>query len=234
MVTKRVEKKREAARHEILDVARRQMAKVGAGQLSLRAIARELEMTAPALYRYFDSRDAVITELIVEAYNSVGEALEIARNSKRADAPGEQLLATLVAYREWALAHPQDYALVFGTPLPDYEGPVDKILPAAKRAFDMFVGIFEMADKAGRLKPDGDYAKPPRSMQKQLATWRKNYGYTCPTPALHLALVVWARTHGLITLELFHFFEPFFGDATELYEVEVRQLITQAGFRLPA
>ncbi len=234
MITKRVEKKREAARHEILEVARRQMAKVGAGQLSLRAIARELEMTAPALYRYFDSREALITELIVEAYNSVGEALEAACNSKPADEAGEQLLATLVAYREWALAHSQDYALVFGTPLPDYEGPVDKILPAAKRAFDMFVRIFEAADKAGMLKPNAMYANPPRSMQKQLAAWRKNYGYTCPTSALHLALVAWARTHGLITLELFHFFEPFFGEAAELYEVEVRQLIGQAGFRLQA
>lgn len=208
------------------------MAQVGGAALSLRAIARELGMTAPALYRYFDSRDALITALIVDAYRSVGDALEAARKSKPADEAGEQLLATLVAYRAWALAHPQDYALVFGTPLPDYQGPVDQVLPLAKRAFDIFVEIFEAGEKTGPLKPSAAYATPPRETQKKLTAWRKNYGYSCSTKALHLALVSWGRTHGLITLELFHFFEPFFGDATELYEVEVRQLIKEAGLRL--
>lgn len=230
-MSSRVEKKQEAVRNEVLEVARRQMAQVGGAALSLRAIARELGMTAPALYRYFDSRDALITALIVDAYRSVGDALEAARKSKPADEAGEQLLATLVAYRAWALAHPQDYALVFGTPLPDYQGPVDQILPAAKRAFDIFVEIFEAGEKTGTLKPSAAYATPPRDTQKKLTAWRKNYGYSCSTKALHLALVSWARTHGLITLELFHFFEPFFGDATELYEVEVKQLIKEAGLR---
>lgn len=188
-------------------------------------------MTAPALYRYFDSRDAVITALIVEAYNSLGGAVEMARGTKAVDDFGGQLMAAMLAYREWALAHSQDYTLVFGTPLPDYMGPVDKIVPAAKRAFDTFVSILEAADDARLLKPTSTYATPPRSIQRQLAAWRKNYGYKSSATALYLALVTWTRLHGLISLELFHFLEPFFGDAGELYRIEAVQLVAQAGLR---
>jgi AcrR family transcriptional regulator len=231
-MTSRVEKKRAAAKDEILEIARRHMAEQGAAALSLRAIARELDVTAPALYRYFDNRDALITVLIVEAYTTLAAAIEAAANAKASETIGEQLLAAMMTYRDWALAHPQDYALVFGTPIPGYQGPLEQTVPAAKRAFDVYVSIFEAAEKAGQLKPTGVYNMPTKALKIPLVDWRKNYGYSASTAALHLTLVAWSRMHGLVILELFNFIQPFFGDATELYRTEALQLIAQAGIKL--
>jgi AcrR family transcriptional regulator len=228
----RIEKKHGAARSEILDAARKQMAQQGAAALSLRAIARDLGLTAPALYRYFDSRDALVTALIVEAYTSLAVAMETARDLQPAEDWAGQFLATMLAYRAWALAHPQDYTLVFGTPIPGYSGPTEAIVPVATRAFDVFVNILDGAAKAKLLHPTGTYAHPPKSVAQQLAGWRKTYGYSAPTPTLHMSLIAWSRLHGLVLLELFYFIQPFFGDPSDLYRAEAIQLIEQAGLRL--
>jgi AcrR family transcriptional regulator len=118
---------------EIKETARRQLATDGAN-LSLRAIARELGVVSSALYRYFASRDELLTALIIDAYNSIGEAGE------RADAAiAERLdltsrwLAVANAWREWALAHPAEYALIHGSPVPGYAAPADTIAPANRR-----------------------------------------------------------------------------------------------------
>jgi AcrR family transcriptional regulator len=217
---------------EILQIACQQMAEKGAAALSLRAIARQMQMTAPALYRYFKSRDELVTALIVTAYHSLANALEAARDSRPADDHAGRLLAACLAYRHWALAHPQDYALIFGTPIPGYVAPFEVTQPAAKRSMDIFAGLLEAAERAGKLKPAPVYAKPSAALQKQLGRWKKDQNYTASTTVLHLALVGWSRLHGLVLLELFHHLVPFFGDASELYRSEVEELLHRAGLKL--
>lgn len=228
----RIAKKHEAARAEILEAARQQMTKEGAAALSLRAIARDLGMTAPAIYRYFDSRDALVTALIVEAYQGLSIAMETARDAQPADAPAEQFLAALLAYRAWAQAHPQDYTLVFGTPIPGYAGALEQTLPVAKRAFDVLVGILGTAEKMDLLHPIPTYATPTKAVAKKLIKWRKEYGYSESTQALHMSLVAWSRLHGIVLLELFYFIQPFFDEVAELYRNEAILLVEQAGLRL--
>lgn len=225
----RRERKHEAARAEIMDTARRQMAEHGAAALSLRAIAREMQLTAPALYRYFPNRDELVTALIVEAFNSLADALEAAREAEPVGAHAKRLFAGGMAYREWALAHPQDYTLVFGTPIPGYHAPEEQTNPAAKRAMDVLVDALAAAHKAGMLS---GYARPPAALQAQLSAWKKNYGYTAPTQALHLALVCWSRLHGLTSLELFHQIQPMVTAPADLYRAEVLALLTGAGLKL--
>ncbi len=222
---------RQATRDEILDTARQQMATAGASALSLRAIAREMQMTAPALYRYFKDRDDLVTALIAAAYNSLADMLQAARDARPVDDPAGRLFATCLAYRTWALAHPQDYALIFGTPIPGYVAPFAETQPAAKRSMDVFVGILEEATRAGKFKPTAEYRKPSRVLQAQLTGWKKSYAYTAPTSALYIALVGWSRSHGLILLELFNHLEPFFSDINELYRVQVMELLQSAGFK---
>mgnify|MGYP001559627726 CR=1 FL=1 len=231
MPTRR-ERKHEAARAEILDTARKQMAEHGAAALSLRAIAREMQLTAPALYRYFPNRDELVTALIVEAYNSLADALGAAREAQPADALAARLFAIGLAYRDWALAHPQDYALIFGTPIPGYHAPEERTNPAAKRAMDVLIDALMTAWQAGQLDPAPEYGKPAPALQKQLAAWKKNYGYTAPTQALHLALVCWSRLHGLTSLELFHQIQPMVAAPADLYRAEVAALLTSAGLEL--
>src|SRR4026208_245920 len=115
----------------IKEVAWKQIAEYGAPALSLRAIARELKITAPAIYNYFPDRDALVTALIIDAYKSFGDSQLEARDAiHRSDVQG-QMKAIGIAYRTWALTYPQRYQLIFGTPIPGYEGPLMEILPSA-------------------------------------------------------------------------------------------------------
>ncbi len=116
----------------ILAAARDQLAEVGAAALSLRAVAREVGMVSSAVYRYFPSRDDLLTALIIEAYDAVGQAAEAARDAAAGRSPRERWLVVWRAVRSWALAHPAQYALIYGSPVPGYAAPLDT-LPAAGR-----------------------------------------------------------------------------------------------------
>ena len=156
----RRERRRQFTIEEILATARRQMAAEGAAALSLRGIARAMDLTAPALYRYFKSRDDLVTALVIAAYNSLADALQAAPDACPGGDDTARLFAGCVAYRAWALAHPEDYALIFGTPLAGYHAPMEQTLPAAKRSMDILVGLLQAAQAAGRLTPDPALAKP--------------------------------------------------------------------------
>src|SRR4051812_40311512 len=117
----------------IKDEARKQLAEDGATKLSLRAVARELGMVSSALYRYFPSRDDLLTALIVDAYDAVGEAAEHAlAKQRKAASPAARWIAVCRAVRAWALAHPHEYALIYGSPVPGYTAPEATIGPAAR------------------------------------------------------------------------------------------------------
>ncbi|HEY3474171.1 MAG TPA: TetR/AcrR family transcriptional regulator, partial [Anaerolineales bacterium] len=113
----------------IKDTAWRQIAQYGAAALSLRAIARELKITAPAIYNYFPDRDALVTALIIDAYTSFGDWQLEARDSVSAGKHRKRLEAIGLAYRNWAHAYPQRYQLIFGTPIPGYRPPEEKVFP---------------------------------------------------------------------------------------------------------
>ena len=117
---------------EILGAARRYLATEGAPALSLRAIARDLGMASSALYRYFGSRDELLTRLIVDAYDSLGGAAEASEAVVgRGDLPG-RFAAVCRAVRTWALANPNEYALIYGSPVPGYVAPADTVGPATR------------------------------------------------------------------------------------------------------
>src|SRR5258705_7235065 len=135
---------------EIADVARGQLATDGAGGLSLRAVARDMGMVSSAIYRYFPSRDDLLTALIIDGYNAIGEAVEAAEAAcRRDDYPGRWRAAAGGA-REWALAHPHEYALIYGSPVPGYQAPADTIGPASRSAV-VFGRLVSDAHAAGAL-----------------------------------------------------------------------------------
>ena len=117
----------------IKETAWRQIAEFGAPTLSLRAIARELGITAPAIYNYFPRRDDLVTALIIDAYTSFGDSQLAARDAVPADELVGRVMATGLAYRQWALDYPQRYQLIFGTPIPGYTAPMAQVFPAAAR-----------------------------------------------------------------------------------------------------
>ena len=115
---------------EITDAARRQLAEVGASALSLRAVAREVGMVSSAVYRYFPSRDDLLTRLIIDGYDDLGSAAEKADDPTAA--PRDRWMAVCRAVRHWAVAHPYEYALLYGSPVPGYAAPQDTIDPATR------------------------------------------------------------------------------------------------------
>ncbi|HYN71238.1 MAG TPA: TetR/AcrR family transcriptional regulator, partial [Nakamurella sp.] len=127
---------RAVARRELTQAitaeARQQIAEHGADGLSLRAIARELGMASSALYRYFPSRDDLLTALIIEAYTALGDAIEAADARVDPSDVTRRWLAMCRTVRAWAWRQPHEYALLYGSPVPGYRAPADTIDPAAR------------------------------------------------------------------------------------------------------
>lgn len=203
----------------IKDTAWKQIAGYGAPALSLRAIARELKITAPAIYNYFPDRDALVTALIIDAFTSFGDWQLEARDSVHADDPGGRMKAIGLAYRDWAHAYPQRYQLIFGTPIPGYEGPVDKIFPSSARSLSALVSVVEGLRVAGKLKVDS-FPKIKSEYKVTFEMW-KTYGGEADVLSLSVAMVIWSRVHGIVSLEIGGNLPPFGakGDALYLYEL---------------
>ncbi len=198
-------------REEIKRHAWEQIAAAGVPALSLNAIAKQVGMSGPALYRYFASRDELITALIRDAYRSLADTVRAARDAG-AGLPG--LAGTI---RDWARSDPQRYFLVYGTPVPGYHAPDD----TTAISFEVMAVLIEAcAEETGE--------EPPTPFDAHLETHREwAGGHPAPAAALHRALSFWTRLHGVLSLELAgHFagmkFDPDLFLAEELAALRAR------------
>ena len=185
---------------EIRDVARRQLAEHGADGLSLRAVSREMGMVSSALYRYYPSREDLLTALIIDAYNAVGEAAERAVAARPDDDPASRWMAVGRAIRAWALAHPHEYALVYGSPVPGYRAPADTVDPAA-RVTRVLGGLLSDA-----VAPEGPVPAVPAKLRRDLERVRSVSGPGVPDAVVVRGLMAWTQLVGAISLELFGHF----------------------------
>jgi AcrR family transcriptional regulator len=209
----------------IKETAWKQIAELGAPALSLRAIARELKISAPAIYNYFPSRDDLVTALIVDAYNSLGDSQEGALDGLSVDDHAARLSALGLAYHQWAVTYPQRYLLIFGTPIPNYHAPDDITLPAAIRALAPLIRVLQSAYEAGSLHVER-LAAPTTKLKTMLNAWKKFEDRSDPE-ALYLALVIWSRVHGLVMLEIGNHIPPSLDDPAEIFRREVKNIVIQ-------
>ena len=227
------ERVQQATRAENKTTARRQMARDGAAALSLRAIAAEMGLTAPALYRYHASRDELITALIVDAFHALGDALEVAAaGCDPADYPG-QYAAMMHAYRDWALAHRADFTLVYGTPLPDYHAPPEVTVPAVRRSTAPLLALLVRAWGAGELATPMGEPLPATLREFYVAFATEQVGVSVPPELLHATIAGWAHLQGLIMLDVFGHLGPTVGDPAAFYGIAVRAELARLGFRPP-
>jgi AcrR family transcriptional regulator len=204
---------------EIKDAARRQLAEEGASALSLRAVARELGMVSSALYRYFPSRDELLTALIVDAYDAVGLAVEQADTGfEPADVRG-RWMAIARAVRTWAVAHPNEYALIYGSPIPGYAAPVDTIDPAGRPALGMLRVLVDGV-AAGVIDASDDRSVP-RRVGRDLAGLRRDAAPGVPDPVLVRGLLVWTQLFGTISFELFGHLHNVIGDYDAFFDHQI-------------
>lgn len=198
----------------IKETAWQQIAESGPQALNLRAIGRALRITAPAIYNYFPDRDALVTALIVDAFTSFGQALEAARDALPKEDHAGRFNAVGLAYRGWAIAHPQRFLLIFGTPVPGYEFSDDKLGPAPINSFLVLVGVLDDAQRAGALHlPEGHIHWTPALQARAQALCDMKVAYDPLT--IYLATEAWARVHGLTALELYGYLGSFLGQSVE-------------------
>jgi AcrR family transcriptional regulator len=202
---------------EITETARRHLATEGAAGLSLRAVARELGMVSSAVYRYFPSRDDLLTALIIDGYNAVGAAVEKADGACRRDDHAGRWLAACRAVRHWALAHPHEYALVYGSPVPGYQAPEQTIEPASRVAA-VLGKIISDAQAGGALDPPALGAPVPDAFASDAARLRESVLVAVPDAIVARALATWASVFGLVSFELFGQFENVVTDRAAFFD----------------
>jgi AcrR family transcriptional regulator len=232
MARSRREKILDVTREEIKGTARKLMGEKGTAGLSIRAIARRMEMTAPALYHYYASLHDLITALIQDAFTRLAEALEAAASADTLETSADRLMAVANANRQWALAHPIDFQLIYGNPIPGYVQPTELTYPPARRSFILSARLFAAAIESGEIEPPAAYRKLPTAIERSLDELTRVEGHELPFPALYLAAAAWVKVHGHIMLELFNLIQPVISDVDAFFQYETRQFLQQAGLKL--
>jgi AcrR family transcriptional regulator len=216
------ERARAELTREIKEEARRQLATQGATGLSLRAVARELGMVSSALYRYFRSRDELLTALIIDAYDALGAAAEEASSGRPAADIRGRWRAACTAIRDWARANPHEYALIYGSPVPGYQAPRATVASAI-RVVRVMGGILADARVGTRRAAARRPEEPlPPELAQQVAIVAEAIAPGVADGVLARALMAWTQLFGMISFELFGQFvgslepaDPFFGYTVE-------------------
>jgi AcrR family transcriptional regulator len=223
------ERAREELTREIKTEARRQLGVDGAQKLSLRAVARELGMVSSALYRYFPSRDDLLTALIIDAYNALGDQVEAAVAVLPADDLRGRWAALCHAARAWALASPHEYALVYGSPVPGYTAPPETVAPAARVPL---LVVHMLSGNVGGFRLEAA-PRPLRGMiAQQMADLAASVAPELNPVLLARGMAAWAQLFGLISFELFGQFVGTAEPADGLFAYSVEDLADHLG--LPA
>ncbi|MET7425303.1 TetR/AcrR family transcriptional regulator [Dactylosporangium sp. NPDC005555] len=188
---------------EIKVIARRHLATDGAN-LSLRAVARDLGVVSSAIYRYFASRDDLLTALILDAYNSLGQTVEDRERAVERDDLTGRWMAVCDAVRGWALERPHEYALIYGSPVPGYQAPPDTIA-AATRAVTVLGTIIQDAAVTGRVqtRTGPPAAELPDEVAEDVRRAGSVIAPDVPDAVTARALSAWVTLFGLVSFELF-------------------------------
>lgn len=225
---------REETAKGIKAIARQQLADNGTNGISLRGIAREIGMTAPAIYNYFPKLDDLITALLVDAFTAHADVVDNA--IAKHDNPLDALRAGLHIYRNWALQYPSDFELLYGNPIPGYEAPGEITVPLASRPQESFARCIMDAQGAGLLSIPPEYQQVPQSIQDHVGTWlyeRSPEIKDVPNhmQILYMMIVGFSRIHGITMLEIHHHIDSTIGDVDTFFSREVENYLQNIGMK---
>jgi AcrR family transcriptional regulator len=220
------EKQRQATLTEIKTLARQQMQAEGTAAISLRGIARSMGVTVTALYRYYASRDDLITALITDAFNALADTLEAAAGANPDAAYIEQARQVLLAYRRWAIEHPVDFQLIYGNPIPAYHAPREVTVPAVVRGYAIMLSTLAKAVESGEAQLARSTA-PPSAVAEKIQQMIVESGYGVTPEVFYAGIAVWTRLHGIIMLELFNHLQPVLGDVEVFYQHQLDLMLSE-------
>ena len=207
------ERHRTQVRDEVKAIALRQLAESGPAGISVNAIAKELGVSGPALYRYFTNRDELLNELVIDAHYDLADAIRAADAAAVHRArPRFQALAR--AFRGWAVAQPDRYRLLYLPPLPGFDAHVERVIAAGQASMNVLVDILRESD---------DQPRPTitRALRAQLAQWARRRSIDIDAATALRAVLVWSRLHGFVSLEIGGNFAGMGIDGASLFEVEI-------------
>ena len=239
---------RQTVTADILAAARTRLTDEGPAALSLRAVARDVGMVSSAVYRYFPSRDDLLTALLITDYDELGVVVEAA-GAAAGPTPGARWVAMCRAIRDWSIAHPGDFALLFGSPVPGYAAPRETVVPATRTTLAL---VRVVADAVGSGAPGasgssvtstpgaagrpGSPTAPPAApgaagpaVADGVATLR-SFGITLPDEVLVRTLMAWTTVFGTISFELFGHFVGSVSDPAAYFDQVIVRLADDLGF----
>ncbi len=213
------ERYRAQVRDEVKQAALRQLAASGPAGLSVAAIGKQLGVSGPALYRYFASRDELLTELVIDAYHDLADALRAAAGPPAGMQPRARFEVLARAYRSWALAQPHRYRLLYGPPLPGYDPHAQRLVDASQAAMNQLLGILrELQDRTA--------PPPPQPLASQLTAWTRAHNPGIDPATALRAVLIWSRLHGLVSLEIAGNFASMGIDPDQVFETQLGTLTT--------
>lgn len=230
----RRERVREATLSEIKGIARHHLVEHGAAGVSLRAIAREMGMTAPGLYRYVSGIDALLILITADMYDELADAIIEADASVPEEDTDRRIITSLRAFRRWAVEHRSEFAVMFGpSPQPAHEVDVSPALEAGRRFGATFFTLFDrlLAERRFTL-PDGEHIPP--DLARELRSFADTIGFSAPHIPVEAVMVLsscWVRLYGVVCMEIFRHMSFMMEDMEPLFESELRTVLTGLGVR---
>ncbi|NKY26131.1 TetR/AcrR family transcriptional regulator [Nocardia gamkensis] len=216
--------------NDIVRIGREHLATDGAAALSLRAVARDLGVVSSAVYRYVRSRDELLTLLVVDGYNALGDAVD-ATVAAEAD-PIDGLRALGRTVRRWALAEPARYGLLFGTPVPGYEAPAAETIAPGTRVIATMLTLFARAYEAGELVAPAGEPRISTALAGSFTRIRDQFQLEVPDWLIVRGVTFWVGLFGAVSADVFDMYgADTFADREELFELQLDGLLDMLGHR---
>ena len=219
---------REQTMRDIVRIGRAHLATDGAAALSLRAVARDLGVVSSAVYRYVASRDDLLTLLVVDGYDELGDAVDAALVPLDASDHAGRMTTIGRAVRTWAIAEPAMYALLFGSPVPGYEAPAERTMGPGTRVVRRLVEVWEDAWTSGSMTPPEEDLGP--RLSRDLLRIGDETGLSAPDTVMARGMLAWAALFGCVSFEVFgQYGAGAFTDPADLFEHHLGVLVATVG-----
>jgi AcrR family transcriptional regulator len=237
---------RAATTQEIIQTARRLLVQEGPDAVSLRAIAREMGMTAPALYRYFDSHEELLRHVVADIFTELGSHVREAIHAAADASPGDlteaevmavKLMAGCREFRAWTLEHVPEFSMIFGSPLPGLEEVLagihrDPTVDCGHKFGQLFLELFGDLYRRRPFPVPADSDVDP-ALREQLARYRELTGSDLPIGALQTFLRCWVLLYGTVSLEVFGHLRFALDDPSPMFELMLADMAPMIGLEYP-
>ena len=215
---------------DITRIGRRHLATEGAAALSVRAVARDLGVVSSAIYRYVRSRDDLLTLLVVDGYDELGDAVDAAEAEVSRDDFRGRFVAIGRAVRAWALREPATYALLFGSPVPGYQAPAERTTGPGTRVITALVRLWDEAHRAGAVQDHATTPRVPRALAADAKRIRDEFGLAATNDLVLRGVLSWAALFGCVSFEVFgQYGADTFGAVDDLFEHQLQLLADTTG-----